>query len=279
MTTRSKTQGKGSVSQEADLDAQSQGASFDPEELDVRFKLALEEALGDPQIQAKLKATVKAANHDLLKVVASLRDEVRSLRATLADRDATIAALQSEVQVLQDDYDALEEYGRRNGLRISGIPEQDNGDTTTAIVNLANDVLKVEPPLQREISHRLRKPRNARPHEPAPVIVCFLRRTDRNRVISERKQLKDYNQDGDFKIYVNEDLTTRRAKLFAKMRTLQKKRLLKQAWTYNGNIKVMMPNGEIKNIANISSIQSLLPDVDISTVKETLHSSDVKLNK
>ena len=265
----SKTQGKGSVSQQADLDAQSQGASFDPEELDVRFKLALEEALGDPQIQAKLKATVKTANHDLLEVVASLRDEVRSLRTTLADRDATIAALQSEVQVLQDDYDALEQYGRRNGLRISGIPEQDNEDTTTAIVNLADDVLKVEPPLQRDdisISHRLRKPRNARPHEPAPVIVRFLRRTDRNRVISERKQLKDYNQDRDFKIYVDEDLTTRRAKLFAKMRTLQKKRLLKQAWTYNGNIKVMMPNGEIKNIANLSSIQSLLPDVDISTV-------------
>ena len=120
--------------------------------------------------------------------------------------------------------------------------------------------------LSISISHRLRKPRNARPHEPAPIIVRFLRRTDRNRVISERKQLKDYNQDRDFKIYVNEDLTTRRAKLFAKMRTLQKKRLLKQAWTYNGNIKVMMPNGEIKNIANISSIQSLLPDVDISAV-------------
>ena len=126
---------------------------------------------------------------ELLKV--SLRDDVRSLRATLADRDATIAALQSEVQVLQDDYDALEQYGRRNGLRISGIPEQDNEDTTTAIVNLANDVLKVEPPLQRDdinISHRLRKPR--RPHEPAPVIVRFLRRTDRNRVISERNNLR-----------------------------------------------------------------------------------------
>ena len=58
MTTRSKTQGKGSVSQQADLDAQSQGASLSPEEEDVRFKLALEEALGDPQIQAKLKATM-----------------------------------------------------------------------------------------------------------------------------------------------------------------------------------------------------------------------------
>ena len=108
MTTRSKTQGKGSVSHQADLDTQAQGESLDPEEKEVLFKLALEQALGDPQIQARLKATVQAANHDLLEAVSSLRDEVRSLRSSLADRDATIAALQSEVQVLQEDYDALE---------------------------------------------------------------------------------------------------------------------------------------------------------------------------
>ena len=269
MSTRSKTQGKGSVSHQADLDTQAQGESLDPEEKEVLFKLALEQALGDPQIQAKLKATVQAANHVLLEAVSSLRDEVRSLRSSLADRDATIAALQSEVQVLQEDYDALEQYGRRNGLRISGIPEQDGGDTTTAIVELANNVLKVEPPLQREdvsISHRLKKPHNARPQDPAPIIVRFLRRTDRNRVIRERRQLKDYNQDNNIKIYVNEDLTTRRAKLFARVRSLQKKKHFKQAWTYNGNIKVMMPNGTIKNITNEASIQSLLPDVDIGTV-------------
>ena len=218
MTTRSKTQGKGSVSQQADLDAQSQGTSLSPEEEHVRFKLALEEALGNPRIQAKLKATVKASNQDLLDVVSSLPDEVRSLRAALADRETTIAALQSKVQVLQDEYDALEQYGRCNGLRISGILEWDNEDTTTAIVNLANEVLKVEPPLQRvdiSISHRLKKPCRAKPEEPAPIIVRFLRRTDENWVIREWKELKVYNEDRDIKIYVNEDLTTRRAKLFA----------------------------------------------------------------
>ena len=73
MITRSKIQGIGSVSQQADLDAQFQGTSLSPEE-DVRSKLALEETLGDPQIQEKLKATVKAANHVLLEVVSSLRD-------------------------------------------------------------------------------------------------------------------------------------------------------------------------------------------------------------
>ena len=226
MTTRSKTQGKGSVSQQADLDAQSQGTSLSPEEEHVRFKLALEEALGNPRIQAKLKATVKAANQDLLDVVSSLPDEVRSLWAALADRETTIAALLSEVQVLQDEYDALEQYGRCNGLRISGILERDNEDTTTAIVNLANEVLKVEPPLQRvdiSISHRLKKPCRAKPEEPAPIIVRFLRRTDRNWVTRERKELKVYNEDRDIKIYVNEDLTTQRAKLFAKWEHYRKR--------------------------------------------------------
>ena len=79
-----------------------------------------------PPNPKKLKATVGVANHDLLEVVSSLCDEVRSVWAALADRDATTSALQNEVQVLQDDYDALEQYGRRNGLRISSIPEQDN---------------------------------------------------------------------------------------------------------------------------------------------------------
>ena len=205
---------------------ESDAPSLDPKEREVLFKLALEQALGDHQIQAKIKETVKAANQDLLEVVSSLRDEVRSLRTALADRDATITALQSELQLLRKDHDALEQYGRRNGLRISGLPEVDNKDTTTAIVDLANEVLMVEPPLQHEdisISHRLKKPRNARAQEPAPIIVRFLRRVDRNRVISERKKLKDYNQDQDTNIYLNEDLTTRRAKLFAKVRALQKR--------------------------------------------------------
>ena len=79
----------------------------------------------------------------------------------------------------------------------------------------------------------------------------------RNRVISERKKLKGYNQDQDIQIYLNEDLTTRRAKLFAKVRALQKKIHFKQTWTYNGNIKVMLPNGIVKNIANENSIQVL----------------------
>ena len=70
-------------------------------------------------------------------------------------------------------------------------------------------------------SHRLTKPLIAKPEGSASITVHFLWRTDRYQVIW--KELQVYNKDCDIKIYVNEDPTTRHAKLFAKMRTLQKK--------------------------------------------------------
>ena len=105
MTTNSKAQCKGCVSQLGESDA----PSLDPEEREVLFKLALGQALGDPQIQAKMKETVKTANQDLLEVVSYLQDEVRSLRAALADHDATVTALQSELPLVRDDHDALDQ--------------------------------------------------------------------------------------------------------------------------------------------------------------------------
>ena len=56
--------------------------------------------------------------------------------------------------------DAIEQYGRRNCLRITCVSDTED-DTTTAVVNLANDVLNVQPPLTEQgiNSHRLPKPR------------------------------------------------------------------------------------------------------------------------
>ena len=92
-------------------------------ERDVLFKLSFLESLGDPQVSTKLQKIMKLANKDLLETLGSLRDEVRSLKQQLADRDSTIAGMKQEIQELRDHNDALEQYGRRNCLRISGISD------------------------------------------------------------------------------------------------------------------------------------------------------------
>ena len=250
-----KGRGKGSVSQ-CDLDEQ-----------DVAFKLAFLESLDDPQVEVKLTRLLKAATKELTDGFTTLQQEIRTLRNEVAQKDAVIDELRGELRHLQLQNDALEQYGRRSSLRINGIRE-DQEDTTQAVVNLVNEVFEVnDPPLQPkdiDVSNRLAKPRHARDDEPRPIIVRFMTRTDRFRILSKRKLLKDFNKDRNIKIYINEDLTKYRAQLFKTVRNLQSRKHFKQAWTYNGNIKVTTLQGEVKSIGTLEDIKALLPTVDLN---------------
>ena len=89
-------------------------------------------------------------------------------------------------------------------------------------------------------------------------------RTDRFRILSKRKLLKEFNKDRNIKIYINEDLTKYRAQLFKTVRNLQSRKHFKQAWTYNGSIKVTTLQGEVKSIGTLEDIKALLPTVDLN---------------
>ena len=87
-----------------------------------------------------------------------------------------------------------------------------------------------------------------------PVIVRFMTRKDRRRVILERSKLKNHNKDNGTKIYINEDLTTYRAGLFRTVRKLLAQKHFNTAWTFNGNIKVTTRDNVVKSITTIDDI-------------------------
>ena len=239
----------------------------EPQQLDEQetaFRLSLVEAFTDQAIVDKLTSIVQGANKDLVDSISSLRSEVASLRSALADCDTQIAALQTEVQQFRDANDALEQHGRRHSMRICGISDTQE-DTTEALVSLANDVLELEPQLMVKdisVSHRLPKRRNASGDKPHPISTSFVSRTDRDCVIKARKNFKEYNKSQNTKIYINEDLTATRAKLFTIACSLQKKGHIMETWTYNGSIKVKTNGGVIKSVTNSSHFTLILPDVD-----------------
>ena len=235
-----------------------------PTEQEVNFRLAFEEALDDPAIANNWLRLSNPQTRTSLMAWPLLWLRFAASRL----RDNTIAELRREIKRLKDDHDALEQYGRRNKLRISGIPEKDKEDTTQAVMAITNDIMELDPPLQPgniEVSHRLPKPRNSKPEEPRQVIVRFRPKAIRYSVISNRNNLKEFNDKNDCKIYINEDLTSTRAKLFSTVRTLQKKRHFDQVWTYNGNVKVKLHDGHIKPIANLDDVKkTCLPNVDLT---------------
>ena len=85
-------------------------------------------------------------------------------------------------------------------------------------------------------------------------------------MISNQKNLKQYNEGKDIKVYINENLTSTRAKLFSTVRKLQKDKHFSQVWTYNGNIRVKDHPGTVKSVDSVDDIQKYLPHIRIEII-------------
>ena len=92
----------------------------------------------------------------------------------------------------------------------------------------------------------------------------FRSKSERFRVISNRRELKNYNATNGNKVFINEDLTAMRAKLFSTVRALHRKKHFQQVCTYNGTIRVKDMQGTVQIIHNNEDIQNYLPNVDIA---------------
>ena len=173
---------------------------------------------------------------------------------------------QSEVEKL----DRLEQYGRRQNLEIVGIPVQD-GENTNAIVIEVAKLLDVSlTPEQISTSHRLpaKNPENLSP----PIIARFTNRDVRNKIYANRKatrtaSLVNFSVPRTEKVYVNENLTRPRKKLFWLTKQKAKKIGFKYFWTTNGNIFVKQTDqAEVIAIKNEK-------DLDLMVNEDTANNS------
>lgn len=140
--------------------------------------------------------------------------------------------------------DILEQYSRKNSLRIFGVPHVKGEDTDKLIVQLCKDKLDVSiAKTDIDCSHRLPAKDGFCP----PLIVKFCRRSIRDMVFRNKKGLKGS------KIVIREDLTRRRMQLFNKAKTLHGP---KNVWTSDGAILVKTGN-VVKKIVFERDLQNL----------------------
>lgn len=157
-------------------------------------------------------------------------------------------ALNREVTSLKDDTyvanDMLEQYSRRNSLRIFGIPHEKGENTDKLLVKLCNEKLNV-PITEMDIdcSHRL----PARENNCPPIIVKFCRRSIKNLVFRNKSKLKNS------KIVVREDLTRRRMQLLNQAKSLLGSR---NVWSFDGVILAKTNNG-IKKLLCEKDLQNI----------------------
>ena len=157
--------------------------------------------------------------HDL-EEVQHTREEVESLRA--------------RVQTQSFELDRLQQYSRRDNIRVYGIDETADECTNTIIVKLANDMGVEIPEQELSVSHRLGR----KTGKPRPIIAKFVRRDTKTKMMRSKKELRGMS--GYRNVFLNDELTTLRSKLVYE---LKRDETIKSVWTIDGRIMCVQEEG------------------------------------
>ena len=136
-------------------------------------------------------------------------------------------------------------------MRIRGVPEHDNEDTTTILMDVINSKMSFKPPLesnQLERSHRVGPKLDQQDRvRTRPIIVRFKSENTRDAVLKAPFRLKEHNeQHRDVRIYSAREC-----------RALKRTGTLNDCWTTSGNVMVKENQNKIRQIRSAADIQDI----------------------
>ena len=208
---------------------------------------------------------------DTIRGEMATNEKVQQLIDLIAAKDEKIAKLEDRVAELERSnnlferkLDDLESYGRRQNIRIVGIPapaegKKETAEEVTAAVKIELDKLKV-PHFQfnRDVvrAHRVgKKFKDKNNRVVHPVIVRFTSWRSRTDVYKKRKK------DGNIRIYP--DLTKRRVKLRKDAETLveNNENISYVFADVNNNIGVKLKTGKLAFFNSTAELAKVINDV------------------
>lgn len=209
------------------------------ENMEEIVKRCLQDALQDSSMLGRIAnlvtEAVTAAVAELSAALKKNNEIIEGLKTALNDRDKKIERLEEHI-------DDLEQYQRRQCIRIFGMTEEENENTDEIAIEVAEKVgVKVEL-TDIDRSHRVgRGQENGRPR---PIIVKFVSYRKRSEVFRNKRNLKGSG------ITIREDLTRARYHL---LREAINKYGVTNVWTQDGTIIVKEGNSK-KRLRSISDL-------------------------
>ena len=112
-----------------------------------QFGLFLIEACKSKEMQNMIRDIVAANQEDFRDFMsAEVHRQIMPLKEQLQHKDQEIHDLKRTVRDLEGKFDDLEQHGRRDSLRVSGIPEPELHHNTDIAVLKVCKVMKLDPP-------------------------------------------------------------------------------------------------------------------------------------
>lgn len=236
----------------AETSSEDSSSSDTTETLERELEMGPEEfarLLQSPIVGAALKQAI-----GIEALISNFDEKFEEVKTNLKEKDSEIADLKEKV-------DALDQQTRAKTLRIMGLPEvmnagqdQEGFETTPTtledtLIKFFKDKLQVDiPSYGIQSCFRLGK---KEANKCRPILVNFTNEDLKAKVYRSRIKLQRKQPP----VFLNEDLTPTRAKLFAETRKLVKDRKLNTAWTQNG--KVCMKETATSKVLTVQNIKTL----------------------
>ena len=193
-----------------------------------------------PIIVQSVTAAVAAAMKELMK---ELQKPLENLRHTESVSNQGTAL---------EGIDRLEQYGRRDNVRIYGLEETRNENTTEKVNELAADIGVAITANDISVSHRLPQSGKRAAGKAKPIIVKFVRRSTKQLLMRSKKELR--NKENRKNVYVEEDLTPLRSRM---ARSLRGDPGIKTVWSIDGRIFAIRKKDGKEEKVVIESAQDL----------------------
>ena len=150
-----------------------------------------------------------------------LHKDVQTLKTASLERDNTIKGLEDQINfmntkitTMDNQINDLEQYGRNSSVRIYGYALAEHTDTIKAVIQLFNGLNINLQPSEIVAAHPLpMRQYQDRPHI-SPIIMKFLRNSDKDRVIMARKSLKGRT------VSIHNDLTLKNKQFLNRVRNV-----------------------------------------------------------
>lgn len=179
-----------------------------------------------------LRNNVSDVENDIFKLKeenSNLIKDNESMKEMLIERE-------TQLKILNEKSNNLEQYTRRNSVRVYGITDKKNetpDETAIRVIKLAKDKLNIS--LQQtdiDVAHRMGRHNN---DGNRPIICKFVRRYVKTEVMKVRRKLKGSA------IVIREDLTHENAKLLENTSAHDK---VQAAWSDEGKIVALLKNNK-----------------------------------
>lgn len=210
-------------------------------------------------IDKVVSAVQQTITEKLSEIIEVLRSEIVELKeqiGSLTNKNEKLEELKSEmdrdkkeqsklINSIQEKNDNLEQYTRRQNLRVFGIKEERGEACEERVIRLFQEKLHINiTPQQIDRCHRSGRYNE---NKPRGIIVKFISYKDRNAIFEKKKFLKHSG------VTISEDLTKQRITL---LKDAGHAFGFENCWTRDGRVLIKR-NGRIHTIVSRTQLQKL----------------------